>query len=118
MNIWTLRTSVYHPQMDGLVKCFNGTLKSMVRMFAEDSPRHWDALLPVLLFALWEVPQASTAFSPFELLYGRQPGGILDQEDREAQETQVLGTTHYLLQLQEHLQALGAFAQENLLRAQ
>ena len=28
-------------------------------------------LLPFLLFAYWEVPQESTGYSPFELLYSR-----------------------------------------------
>nr|XP_042705994.1 uncharacterized protein LOC122173677 [Chrysemys picta bellii] len=74
------------------------------------------ALLPALL----EVPQASTGFSPFELLYGRQPRGILDllKEEWEAQETRVLGTMQYVLHLRKRLQTLGAFAQENLERAQ
>ena len=35
--------------------------------------KHWDQLLPHVLFAVNEVPQASTGFSPFELLYGRRP---------------------------------------------
>ena len=33
--------------------------------------KDWDQLLPYLLFAYREVPQSSTGFSPFELLYGR-----------------------------------------------
>ncbi|XP_065407431.1 uncharacterized protein LOC135972648 [Chrysemys picta bellii] len=120
LHIRTLRTSVYHPQTDGLVERFNGTLKAMLRKFVEEDPSHWDTLLPALLFAIREVPQASTGFSPFELLYGRQPRGILDllKEEWEAQETRVLGTTHYVLQLRERLQTLGAFARENLERAQ
>lgn len=35
----------------------------------------WDVMLPYLLFAYREVPQASTGFSPFELLYGNQVRG-------------------------------------------
>ena len=34
--------------------------------------------LPYLLFAYREVPQESTGFSPFELLYGRKVRGPLD----------------------------------------
>ncbi|KAI2647892.1 Retrovirus-related Pol polyprotein [Labeo rohita] len=43
-----------------------------------------------LLFSVWEVPQASTWFSPFELLYGQQPHGVLDvlREIWEAQHRQ------------------------------
>ncbi|KAK5901327.1 hypothetical protein CgunFtcFv8_026212 [Champsocephalus gunnari] len=73
-----LRTSVYHPQTDGLVERFNKTLKSMLKKVVDKDGRNWDQLLPYVLFSIREVPQASTGFSPFELLYGRQPRGLLD----------------------------------------
>ena len=40
--------------------------------------KNWDQLLPHVLFAVREVPQASTGFSPFRLLNGRRPRGISD----------------------------------------
>ena len=33
--------------------------------------KDWDKLIPYILFAYREVPQESTGFFPFELLYGR-----------------------------------------------
>ena len=60
---------------DGLVEHFNGTLKSMLRKFTSTSQRDWDEYLPYLLFEYREVPQESTGFSPFELLYGRRGRG-------------------------------------------
>ncbi len=77
LGIKSIRTSVYHPQTDGLVERFNRTLKTMVRKFVEEDAKNWDKWLEPLLFAVREVPQASTGFSPFELLYGRSPGGCL-----------------------------------------
>ena len=49
---------------------FNQTLKQMLRKFVNDTGCDWDEWLPCLLFAYREVPQASTGFSPFELLFG------------------------------------------------
>ena len=40
--------------------------------------KDWDQLIPYLLFAYREVPQSSSGFSPFELLYGRTVKGPLD----------------------------------------
>uniref|UniRef100_A0A8C0J9S7 SCAN box domain-containing protein n=1 Tax=Chelonoidis abingdonii TaxID=106734 RepID=A0A8C0J9S7_CHEAB len=73
-----LRTSIYHPQTDGLVERFNRTLKGMLRRFPPEDLHHWDQLLLPLLLAIWEVPQASTKFSPFELLYGQRPRSLVD----------------------------------------
>ncbi len=78
LDIKSIRTSIYHPQTDRLVERFNRTLKNMVRKFVKGDARNWDKWLKPLLFAVWEVPQASTGFSPFKLLYGRQPRGVLD----------------------------------------
>ena len=65
-------------QTDGLVEWFNQTLKSMLQKCATKEEKDWDKLLPYFLFAYREVPQASTGFSPFELLYGWPVQGPLD----------------------------------------
>ena len=78
LQIRRIRTTPYHPQTDGLVERFNGTLKSMQGKFVADSQNDWDTYLPYVLFAYREVPQESTVFSPFQLLYGRRARGPLD----------------------------------------
>ena len=78
LGIQSIKTSVYHPQTDGLVEHFNRTLKSMIWKFVHDDSHNWDKWLVPLLFPVREVPQASTGFSPFELLFGQKPQGVLD----------------------------------------
>ena len=77
LKIEPIRTSPYHLQTDGLVERFNSTLKSMLKKIAKDDPTEWDSWLPYLLFAYREVPNESTGFSPFELLFGRHVRGPL-----------------------------------------
>jgi len=60
------------------VERFNKTLKAMLRKAIDKDGRNWDQLLPYLLFAIREVPQASTGFSSFDLLYSHKPRGLLD----------------------------------------
>ncbi|XP_073784003.1 uncharacterized protein [Danio rerio] len=78
LKVKQLKTSVYHPQTDGLVERFNKTLKQMLRRVVAEDGRDWDLMIPYVLFGIREVPQASTGFTPFELLFGRQPRGLLD----------------------------------------
>lgn len=75
LGIRRLRTTPYYPKTEGLTECFNKTLKQMLRKFINSSSTDWDLWLPYLLFAYWEVPQASTVFSPFELLYRHEVRG-------------------------------------------
>lgn len=51
LSIRKLSTTPYHPQANGLVERFNGTLKRMLQIFAQDEPGKWDKLIPYLLFA-------------------------------------------------------------------
>ncbi|KAI2645187.1 Retrovirus-related Pol polyprotein from transposon 17.6 [Labeo rohita] len=68
LRVKQLKTTVYHPQTDGLVERFNQTLKQMLRRVAAEDKRDWDLMVPYVLFGIREVPQASTGFTPFELL--------------------------------------------------
>ena len=78
LHVYPIRTTPYHPQTDGLVERFNQTLKAMLKKAATDEGKDWDRVIPYLLFSYREVPQSSTGFSPFKLLYGRSVRGPLD----------------------------------------
>ena len=120
LRIKPIRTTPYHPQTDGLVERFNHTLKSMLRKTASTEGKNWDELLPYLLFAYREVPQASTGFSPFELLYGRQVRGPLDilRESWTAGRKSSESIVSYVILMQERLSKLQELIRTNLEHAQ
>lgn len=53
-------------------------LKNILCKFLSDTGRDWNKWIPFLLFAYKEVLQASSGFSPFELLYEGRVQGPLD----------------------------------------
>ena len=120
LHIKPIRTTPYHPQTDSLVERFNNTLKAMLRKAADDEGKDWDRLLPYLLFAYREVPQASTGFSPFELVYGRHVRGPLDvlKESWETSSRSTESVVSYVLTIQERLEKLRDLVHENLQDAQ
>ena len=120
LHVHPIRTTPYHPQTDGLVERFNQTLKSMLRKAATEYGKDWDKLLPYLLFAYREVPQASTGFSPFELVYGRQVQGPLDilKESWETSKRSSESVVSYVFTIQERLSKMSELAKENFANAQ
>ena len=74
LSVQNLVSTPYHPQCNGLVERYNGTLKNMLKVCAE-RPKDWDRYIEAVLFAYREVRQESVGFSPFELLYGRTVRG-------------------------------------------
>ena len=120
LQVKQLRTSVYHPQTDGLVERFNRTLKQMLKKAMATDGKNWDQLLPHVLFAVREVPQASTGFSPFELLYGRRPRGILDiaKEAWESQPSPHRTTLDHVEQVRDRMARVWPIVREHLRQAQ
>ena len=120
LHVHPIRTTPYHPQTDGLVERFNQTLKSMLRKAAVQEGKDWDKLLPYVLFAYREVPQASTGFSPFELVFGRAVRGPLDviRERWEASEKSDESVVSHVLSMREKLAKMTELVQENLSNAQ
>ena len=97
LGLTQLHTTPYHPQGNGLVERFNGTLKNMLRKMCEEKPSDWDRYLPAVLFAYREAPQDIVGFSLFELLYGRTvrgPVSILKELWTKEQEADEVKTTY------------------------
>ena len=120
LHIKRIRTTPYHPQTDGPVERFNGTLKAMLNKLTSRNQKDWDELLPYRLFAYREVPQESTGFAPFELLYGRRVRSQLDvlKEVWTGEEVENVCVAAHVMQMRERLQEMSSIARENLVRAQ
>ena len=52
LGITKIKTSVYHPEANGLVEGFNGTLQGKLKEFVWEQVQTWDKNLPYLLFCL------------------------------------------------------------------
>ncbi|XP_059177648.1 uncharacterized protein K02A2.6-like [Physella acuta] len=70
-----IKTTPYHPNSNGMVERFNGSLKHMLRKLAANEPDDWDRFLGAALFAYREAPNESTRFSPYEIVFGRKMRG-------------------------------------------
>ena len=87
----------------------------MIHKFVHEDARNWHQWLDPLLFAVREVPQASTGFSPFELLYGRKPRGVLDliKENLEEGSSDSKNKIQYVMDLRAKLRSLGVLSCEH-----
>ena len=120
LGVKPVRTPPYQPQTDGLVERFNQTLKQMLRKMIDEEGWDWDKLLPYILFAYREVPQSSTGFSPFEMVYGRDVRGPLDilKEGWIGGKPGGDDIITYVIQIYECLEAAKETVLENLRQAQ
>ena len=115
LKISKLKTSPYHAMSNGLCEKFNGVLKKRFKAYAKSQPAKWDEYIPYVLFAYREVPNESTGFSPFELMYGkhiRGPLAILKEEWEEPDNAQN-SVLSYLLETREKMKTMAELAQIN-----
>lgn len=120
IGVKAIRTSPYHPQTDGLVERFNQTLKTMLKKTIAGENRQWDTMLPYVLFAYHEVPQATVGFSPFELLLGREVQGLMDvlKEQWIGSEEAETDVITYVTKIRDRMEAAKEVVQRNSTKMQ
>ena len=72
LHISKTRTTPYHPQSDGLVERFNRILLAMLATCAKSNPLDWEKHVRKVCMAYNSSVQASTGYTPFYLMFGRQ----------------------------------------------
>lgn len=71
-------TTAYHPQTNGLTERLNRTLSDMLSMYVSSDHSNCDAALPYITFAYNSSRHDTTGFTPFYLLFGREPPLMID----------------------------------------
>lgn len=66
-------STAYHPQTNGLDERFNQTLQRSLLKMIKENENTWECYLDSVLFAYRTAKQASTKYSPFFIMYGREP---------------------------------------------
>ena len=78
LHIKKTRTSVYHPQLDGMEEWLNWTLRAIIVAYATRNPHRWDEQLPLLAMAYQATPHRSTSCSPNRLMLGGEVLKLVD----------------------------------------
>ncbi|KAL9963057.1 hypothetical protein ACROYT_G032222 [Oculina patagonica] len=122
LSIKQLTTTPYHPMCNGMTEKFNGSLKLMLKRLCSEQPKQWHRYINPLLFAYREVPQESTGFAPFELLYGRAVRGpmyiLKELWTKEVEEPEVKNSYQYVFELREKLEDTLNLAHSELQKSQ
>ena len=119
-------TSPNHPNANGLVEHFNCTLVTALRKCVGQHPEDWDDWIPAVLLGYRCSVQASTKFSPFYMLYARQPmlpvEGAISKVDAQAEsapiEHDIEKTADMVVQKADELSKLIPTALKNIGAAQ
>ena len=111
--------AAYHHESSGNAEKMICTIKSMLKKFISDKPKHWESKLPYLLFAYREVPQCASGISPYYMVYGHEPRGVLNVlKDAWSKEDPAYPTKHniveYLLETRAKLEDCAARAHASL----
>ena len=108
-------TTSYHPQCDGLVERFNGTLAQSLSHYVSSSQK--DRYLNPVLFGFRISPSEVTGESPFFLLYGRQPRLPMDVSMLPPRDISASIADHRA-RVVENIEIAQRIAKENIQRAQ
>ena len=78
MEVQKMQTSPYHPQTNGQCERFNSTLINMLGTLPKEKKSEWKNHVGTLVHAYNCTQNLATGFSPYYLMFGRQPRLLVD----------------------------------------
>ena len=113
-GIKKLRTTPYHPMSNGLCERFNRTLLGMLRTLTHDRKSDWKSYVPKLVHAYNCTKQDSTQFSPFFLMFGREPRLPVDiMFDLDSSDVDTVDESKFVSELRKQLEYAYALVSAN-----
>ena len=104
MGIKKSHTTPYHPQGNAGPERFNRTLLDMLGALEEDQKKDWKKYINLLVYFYNSTPHETTKYSPFELMFGRQPKLPIDSIFETIAEEINKGSKEFIEVLQERLE--------------
>ncbi|KII75119.1 Transposon Ty3-G Gag-Pol polyprotein [Thelohanellus kitauei] len=117
LSIKKTRSTPYHPEGNGMAERYVKSLKSKLRALVEDNKRDWDKNLPLALLSLRIIPNDSTKFSPYELVFGQIPE-TLNRFSTQANTTEVQPTHIFVEDLKIRLSDILNKCDDNIIQSQ
>ena len=98
VNIKHTRITLYHPQSNGCIARFNKSINSLLVKRLNDHVNTWDIHLNQALAAIRFNVSTSKNFSPFAIMFGRDPTLPIDNLLKPRRKC--LGQEHHLIALE------------------
>ena len=113
-----LNTTAYHPQCNGLTEAFNKVLAVMLTMYVNDNHKDWDVYLPFVTSVYNTSKQATTNYTPFYMLHGRECRSVLDTQLGALPENKPSNVHEYTKALVKKIRLAHQIARDNILKVQ
>jgi hypothetical protein len=78
LGSYLLYSSAYHPQTNDQTELVNMSLGNLLRSLSGENPSQWDLALTQDKFAYNDLMNKSMGKSPFHIVYGWMPKGVVD----------------------------------------